>query len=320
MNTKVVFVDPVSPRGHVSLNRFYLKSFINQTKMLVVANELEHFYSDICKVKTFNSSLLVKGRFFHFFSTLIISLKAVISYAFKNDHLIVLLSYDITNLFIISHVAKLLKVKLIVFEHNTLPGRSVNKKILQKLCSNDTLRLCYTPEAKQEYIALNKTAVVIPHPLIKEMDVVGKNKSLEKLINKYERVVFCPSASADVKKLLAHSKKQPKTLFIVKCKQNIDAPNCYTSVFFDEYAWIMEVSDFVYLPISFSGRVSGPMYGAILHSCKVVVDRNKFGKEAYRQFEGMVQYSDEPWIKNKVTFDVNLHNQKIVNKIKKVLI
>lgn len=320
MSTKVVFVDPVSPRGHVSLNRFYLKSFFKQTEILVVAKELEHFYSDICKVNTFNGSFLVKGRLLHFLSTLTISLKVIFSYAFKKDHLIVLLSYDITNFFIISHIAKLLKVELIVFEHNTLPGRSVNKKILQKLCPNNSLRLCYTIKAKQEYIALNKLAVLIPHPLIREIDVNSKNKNIERLINKYERVVFCPSASADVKKVIAHARTKPKFLFIVKCKQSIDASNCFTSAFFDEYDWIMEVSDFVYLPISFSGRVSGPMYGAILHSCKVVVDRNEFGKEAFNQFEGMVQYSDEPWIENKIPFNVNLYNKTIVNKIKKNLL
>ena len=114
MSKKIVFLDPVSPRGHVSLNRFYLELFVTQTVILVVSNGLEHFYSDICKVKTFNANFLVKGRFFHFLSTLIISLKTVVSSAFKKNHLVVLLSYDITNLFIISYAAKLLKVELIL--------------------------------------------------------------------------------------------------------------------------------------------------------------------------------------------------------------
>jgi hypothetical protein len=319
MNRKVVFLDPVSPRGHVSLNRFYIKSFLNQTEELVVSDELTHFYSDICEVKTIKGRFLRKGRTFHFFYTLMVSLNTLFRHSFKKNHSIVLLSYDITNLFIISHLAKILKIELIVFEHNTLPGSSIFKKTLQKICSNHVLRFCYTPRAKKEYISLNNKAVVIPHPLIKEEAVFSKNKKLDKLINQYEYVVFCPSASADITKLLVHTKAQPQALFIVKSNQNIDFPNCYTSTFFEEYDWIMEVSDFVYLPINFSGRVSGPMYGAILHSCKVVVDRNDFGKEAHKQFEGMIQYSDEPWIKNQVTFNVSLYNDGIVKKIKKYL-
>lgn len=316
---KIVLIDAVSPRGHVSINKFYLQTLSKRNVELVVSDELEPLYRGVGKINVFKYAFLTKGRIIHSLYSLFIILKVLFSNFFKRKYILILLSYDITNLFIVSHCAKILGVKLVVFEHNTVPDGSKYKRILQRMCTNEMLRICLLPEAKKEYESLNQSSVVINHPIMRERDKVIENEKLSKLIQQFDKVVFSPSGSADLSELKKYCEKYPKYLFIVKSGEKFDVKNCYTSSFFDEYNWIMTISDFVYLPVKFTKRVSGPMYGAIYHSCKIIVNRNSFGEFALSQFSHSVQYCDENWVTEQRGFDVAAYNSNIADDFLNVL-
>ncbi len=317
MSNSIVFLDVVSPRGHVSINRFYLKSFPNYKTKLIISNELEESYSDICEVEIFNGKFLKKGRVIHSVFTLMVSLRMLFTHALKKNYTFVLLSYDVTNLFIISFFANFIRGKLIVYEHNTTPGDSLLKKTLQKLCFNKVLRICFSDDIKNEYKRIHQKAIVINHPIVREKDKIGVSSYLKKLVKQYDKIVFCPSANADLSRLTHYCNLYPDYLFIVKSKEKISSKNCYANQFFDEYNWIMNIASFVYLPINITGRVSGPLYGAIYHSCKVIVNRNDFGRFCHIHFAGLVQYDDETWSPNNIEFNVCLYNDLIIKKLQK---
>lgn len=314
MSNDVVFLDPVSPRGHVSINKFFIETLKVREKRLVVSSELSSLYREICNVDTFQEQWLKKGRFLHSYFTFIICLSAIFGEWKKGNSKIIFLSYDITNFFLLSFIGKILKIKLITFEHNTSPGNSKFKKILQKLCLKNVKRICFSKQIQRQYKALNIDTTIIEHPIINESEKINNPVHLESLSRGFEHIVFCPSASADLSELKLFCQKYPRFLFIVKSKKNFNFTNCYASNFFEEYDWIMSKSSFVYLPINIEGRVSGPLFGGIYHSCKIIVNRNEFGQFCHDQFDNLVQYSDVEWVTNKENFNVIEYNQMVINK------
>jgi len=314
MNNEVTFIDPVSPRGHVSINKFYINALKETKNNLIVSSELSDLYNGVCQVNTFSPQRLKKGRLLHSVYTFCISLNAIIAEWRKNNSKIVFLSYDITNFFLLSFVAKILKIELIAFEHNTSPANSKFKQILQKLCLQNVKRICFSRQIQRQYEAINIDATIIEHPIINENEKVNTPVKLESLSSNFEHIVFCPSGSADLSELEKFCKEYPHFLFIVKSKVNLNSTNCYTASFFEDYDWIMSKASFVYLPINIVGRVSGPLFGGIYHSCKVVVNRNEFGFFCHQQFGELVQYSDQYWVTNEEKFDVLKYNNLVASK------
>ena len=92
MNKEVTFIDPVSPRGHVSINKFYIEALKERKKKLIVSSELSALYSGICEVSTFSPQWLKKGRLLHSLYTFLLCLNTIIVEWRKNNSKIIFLS------------------------------------------------------------------------------------------------------------------------------------------------------------------------------------------------------------------------------------
>jgi hypothetical protein len=312
----IIFCDPVAPTGHLTINKFYIDTLSSLNDTFYVSNTmLKHFNHKVHCI-SFNADFLKKGRFAHWLYTLFISLKCM-RHAKNAGHIVYFLSYDIGNLFILTFWARLSKVKIVVFEHNTVPGNSKAKQLLQRLCVTKNLfRLCYTGKMANQFIG---NTFLIPHPIL-------INKSLSKdvdldfltLKKKYNTVVFCPSASASVDKVIDLASKMLDVLFVFKSEKINPNNNIYTQKYFDNYNFFIENADFIYLPIESDDRVSGPLFEAICANKKVLVDTTDFGITSMELFPDNVQFVEDKWQKASLTFNVEVYNQSIVSQLKRL--
>jgi hypothetical protein len=315
MSGGVVFSDPVAPRGHVKINQFYLNHLASASDYLYVGSDLLKSYDTFnMTVNCFNEKKLSSSRFLHWFYTLLISISSVYR-AYRNRSTVVFFSYDISNLFLVTYLAGLLGVKIKVFEHNTAPGQSIFKKVLQNICYNKVLlRFCYTKDISKQFY----NGVEIGHPMTSLVIPTNNRENIFE-VTSFEHVVFCPSASASLERIYELASKNLSALFIVKSISKIKYKNVICQKYFDNYELVLNSCDYVYLPVSGLDRISGPLYEAIAVSKKVIVDRNDFGKQALAMFPMYVQFFDEPWVISSDTFDKDTYNKQVINKLRLIL-
>lgn len=320
---KFYFVDLLAPKGHTSLNKFYctqMRSVIDEVhfgKSQKKCLEVGRNYDDnFPKCFYFNDGKLRKGRLVHFIYTMFIALKLTIkAKKYKKD--IVFLSYDPIIMPVISHFAQLIKVQIVLFEHNTFPVTKI-KELLHKTYNKKTKRICYTDVAEEKFKKLGfKEAIFIEHPVLgKDTDEIFKVSELIKINHSFTHTVFCPSASSDIELIKDMAIANPSVLFIVKSKDDIHLDNVITRKFYQDYYLIIKYVDVVYLPVDFLGRVSGPFYESLYFNSKVVLsdgDFYNFTKKHYPLFS----YNDlsEAIASKNYKFNYNEHNDKVLKKI-----
>lgn len=221
-----------------------------------------------------------------------------------------------TNLFLISYISKLLKIDLYTFEHNTIPEDGFFKSLLQRMCLKNVSRICYTPKAVDVFKKIGQRALYIPHPAIK-LNVIKNNDN--ELDACYKKMVFCPSGSSDLELIKLKAKEHSDFLFVVKSNEKIKIKNVLVKRYFNNYGFLIENADFVYLPVSFSSRVSGPFFEALAHSKIIIVNDNDFGRFVKSKYPNNVCFVNEHWFGKSNYYNDEDHNNLISNEIKKHL-
>ncbi|MGY0215747.1 hypothetical protein ACWJJH_00010 [Endozoicomonadaceae bacterium StTr2] len=316
---KIGLIDAIAPKGHHTINKFYLDVLYDLVEVSYFGENFQPKKNQERKVQHFKDSLLYKGRLLHFLTSFLFTAKYLIELKRRECFTAILLSYDVLNLFLIGIVAKILKIRLITFEHNTVPTKKVSiKYIFQYICSKSIQRICYTKEAQKTYILMGKKAHHIEHPVLSQKDKKHHNEDLE-FSEKFKGIIFCPSASSDLRNIINLAERNKNYLFLVKTQEKTNLANIKCKFFFENYNQLISVSDFIYLPINFENRVSGPFYEALEKSKTIIVDKNKFGLQMKKKYNDFVIYSDEKLLKKTIKFNAQNHNSSINNKLREII-
>ena len=312
------YFDPLAPKGHLTLNKFYIDNLARAGDLIFVGESIGSYFSNHGEVRTFPEHNLTKGRLIHSIYTFFLGLVCIYIARRKSSN-ICFLSYDMTNFFALTHIARLFGLKVYSFEHNTSPSGSKIKGVLQSLCSKKLTRFCYTESIKSEF-KFKKNIIVIPHPLLKNL---SKKIELEPdffcIKSNYKNVIFCPSATADMNRVESVAQHMPDTLFVVKSKKILSYKNLYIKPFFENYDKMMEIADFVYLPLNDCSRVSGPFFEGVCKGKNILLEKNRFGYEMKKQFPDHVQFIKDVFIKRTAKFDITSYNNRIISLLKETL-
>ena len=319
---KVSFIEGVSPRGHININRFYITELGDSISTIYVGNSLSYSYKDIDKVEFFDDNNLLRSRLFRAMGFVWNTWKLIYKVKSNKINTVCLLSYDPLLLFLVVYFSRLMGIRLYTFEHNTVPVSGWHKYFLQYICFRWVKRICYTPKAVKMYKNMGQKAIYIPHPIIyKEPEVSDKLiKDFSCYRKKYKIIVFCPSASASIDTLLLKAKEHSNILFIIKTKQIIKLNNVIAMPYFEDYATLSNLVDFFYLPVSLSeSRVSGPFFEAIGVGKKIILQKGSFYDYAKQYFENYIYLDKESWEFDKdikEVINIKNYNNKIISKLK----
>ncbi|WP_439145977.1 hypothetical protein [Vibrio sp.] len=314
----IIYFDPLAPKGHITLNKFYIDNLARAGDEVFVGESIAPHFGNHDGVKAFSECYLTKGRLIHSLSTFLWGFICIL-HARRKGANVCFLSYDMTNFFILTHVSRLLNVNIYCFEHNTSPRGSNFKNLLQRLCSKRLIRFCYTENIKSNFEFTEKIKV-IPHPLLTNL---SKSTDLESdflsVKSNYRKIIFCPSASADIKKIENAAQRMPDILFVLKSKEVLSSKNIFSKPFFENYNRMMEISDFIYLPLHNCSRVSGPFYEGVCKGKNILLEKNSFGNEIKKEFPEHVQFIEDDFFKKNVKFDIPNYNSQILNSLSKAL-
>lgn len=318
----IAFIEGCSPKGHVTLNNFYLKELEPNTRFTFIGKSLKNDYLSLKNISYFDDSSLKKSRFIHAMTFCKNSLAILLKLKRNNVSNVCFLSYDLATFFIVCLFARLLSVKLFTFEHNTVPGNKKTKHILHKLCINNVVHICYTSQAKQKFNLLNKKAVFIPHPaIIQKVSGSSSNSETKKFFNNNKMTVFCPSASSDIKLIEQRINSHPDIQFIIKSPKSFAQENVIAKKLYNDYWDILQNCNFVYLPINIEDRVSGPFYEALASGKQIILSESQFYHYANKKFTGSIILDTEAWKlppqKNN-SFDHESYNNSIVKSLESV--
>ncbi|MCP4409231.1 MAG: hypothetical protein GY807_16050 [Gammaproteobacteria bacterium] len=312
-----MFVDMMSPIGHISLNRFYLLNCYKKGDVLLASSELRVEYREYDFVsigdKACGSSLI--KRLYTAWRVLALIIRS-------RPTELILLSYDLLSFPLITNVSRLLKIGVTCFEHNTAPTTKA-RIFSHKLAGNFALRLVYTPYLSRMYRQLGLSCEYIPHPCVKPPDDISdhsNNSRLNRRASSFEFVVFCPSGSVDLRQIEEISVFYPTHYFICKSRRLSTHFNIYTQCTYLNYQSIMSMSDAVYIPFKRNCKISGPFFEAMAMGKPAVVLDNEFGMYLKSLFPSNVHFSFEEisYIESpKHTLNnLAIYNSQIVEKLK----
>ena len=318
MLKSVGVIELVSPKGHVTINNYFLSCIITHINTIYVGHSVASGYKDFEETKVFSDSLFLKGRIIHSIMACLYGLMLVSKLKIQNTKTVVFLSYDISCFFLISWYCKLLSLRVITFEHNTVPRSDRKGYLFHRLVSSSVVRLCFSKTSINEYKKLSKAAIFVEHPILENIFIEDDNEYQEIISysSNYESTVFCPSASSNFDEIIDFAKKNPNFLVISKGKlevKGVENLRCFPR--FNCYKLLMKKSDFIFIPVDFYGRVSGPMYESLRYSKSVILLNNHYGRECKEAFGEHIILIDEPFIKSEKAFNYTSHN----NGIEKVL-
>jgi len=320
---KVSFIEGVSPRGHININRFYITEMASKVSTVYIGHSLANFYEDISKVEFFCDNNLFGSRLFRAIGFVNNTIKSIYKAKKNNTKTVCLLSYDPLLFFLVVYFSKFMGIKLYAFEHNTVPVKGLHKYFFQYICFDWINRICYTPKAVEIYKQMGQKAIYSPHPIINYENNLYKSDQLSQQIfhykKKYKFIVFCPSSSMSIDRLLLKAQEHSSFLFIVKTKKTINLDNVITMPFFDNYNELLCASDFLYLSISLNARVSGPFFEAVGAGKKIILQKGAFYDYAVEHFKDYVLDDESGWefgIIPRKKINLEKYNNEIKSKLK----
>ncbi len=314
---KIIVADLMNPRGHKAINEFYLQLIRD------VDSEFITFFSSSSNLSNgsfnfeYEDEYLKYNRVLSAIGSLITVFKLFKIVRNKRLKMIVLMSYDITSLPIISFLNKFFfrDVKVLTFEHNTAPVKKKSiKSTLHKISGDKLIKLCYSNSLTKLYRDFSCKAIHVHHPILTLKKAVNQNNQLN------ENYVFCPSGSSDLKCI-----REAPVLFNrpIVFKSKIKIAGVDTVPYFDDYYDVLSKCKLVYLPVTLHNRVSGPFFEALYYNKLIVVERNNFGffaKDVASNnviFSDEIKKADEYLAKLKFKkFDCYKHNQFIIKKLR----
>lgn len=292
--TKMIFVEMMSPRGHVRLNQFYLSKLWEEGDVLLTGASLVGFFDGFSPVtledKPYGSPMLNRLG-------MLVQILRKLPYKTVNRD-ICFLSYDLFWFPVISIYLRMCGFKIHVFEHNTTPTTRL-KRYFQRLSGKTIQHLTYTPFVENFFRTLNLTAKTIPHPILRSVPIMKNDgPEIRAVLGKkknFNRIIFCPSASVNWEQLEPMVKRYPLYLFVVKSPGKYKLANVITFPYFEAYFEILTLCDYVYIPFNRDDKVSGPFFEAMGFGKTVIMKPNVFGMYAQSKFPSHVVFEDDDW-------------------------
>jgi len=313
----MIFIEMMSPKGHIRLNEFYLEALWEPGDRLILGESLQGSYTDF-------SPILFRDRFGNFISRIYSAIAALRLIPIGSKREICFLSYDLLLMPAVVALLRLRGWRVFAFEHNTTPN-SPMKRSFHRAIGKEVCHFSYAPYVSDRFSNLGLKVRTISHPILtspKEASGAGPEVALVlSRSGEFENVVFCPSASVSWEQIEPLATSRPRTLFVVKSNAKVNAKNVLSFPFFEEYLEILAICDAVYIPFSRDDKVSGPFFEALGAGKIVVVKDNVFGRYAKSEFACQVRFEDEEWSQSSCHVKVDLisHNLGIIADLRAVL-
>lgn len=319
----LILLDLLSPKGHRNLNKKICVEFLNH------GCEINYYTSDdffeFLKTSFFHINWMndSSNRFVLFFKFLLFFIKSLKN--FEKNNPIVFLSYDFIH-FPFFFFYYLFGFKVYTFEHNTVPEgnylRTTVLLYLHKIFAKSFTRICLSPVVTDFFQLHNCNSIYIGHYVVELIE--PSEPSFYLSIN--SKYVFVPTGSYDLDTLLNFSNKFSHLTIVVK--RNDVIPSTYSNIHqvdyldYNDYCFLLKNCLFVYLPVSFKYRVSGPFYESLFFSKSIVLSESGFSSFIYNdlKFSNHVFLNELPSrFEISKVFDYKDYNQSITAKLLKVL-
>ena len=311
------FIEGLSPRGHVELNKFYLTKLYTQIHTVFIGQSLSNYYSGMDNVQFYDRETQGKLRIVRALKFVTTNLQLLRKAKKMGIRSVCYLSYDHLLFFLVVYFARIQNIKLFTFEHNTIPI-SMFHSFLQFLCFKGATRFCFTEDVCNIYIKMNQKAHWISHPILPAGKEIHAPEEFQLLRKKYDFIVFCPSSSSLESKIIERAKNHVNICFIVKTNNVYDLENIITANFFENYSKILSSVDFVYLPFNLKYRVSGPFFDAIGANKPIILSKGSFYLYANHNFPEHVIADTETWNlthSKRPKIDMSIYNGKIIEQL-----
>lgn len=287
----MLFIDMMSPDGHIRLNRFYMSQLAGPKARIYVSDDIAKLYDGFD-----TRSLGPKPCGSGITERLALALRVIGIVRREAPKRLVLLSYDLATFPFVSRALRLLGVPVFCFEHNTAPNTRP-RRWMHKLTAASVTRFVYTPYLQELYQGLGLRAIYVPHPCLSWEIAQSNGQEWHRIRAStkgcFGRVGFCPSDSVPLAQMEAIARAEPDTLFVCKTTQSSDLPNVVTHRYFDDYGGALAQCDFVAVPFELDYKVSGPVFEAIAMGKPVMLLPNAFGQYMKQIFHGKVLFPGE---------------------------
>lgn len=282
MKKRILFVECVSPKGHISFNKSFLKFLEHRILKIMIGKSISGDFNNNVNVEEFDDSYVSRNRLAHFVGCLKITIKALIDATTNNRASVVFFSYDILTLPVISLLSKLLNIEVYLFEHNTVPTNKI-QKIIHKFAKS-CKRICFTPYAHELYKTMGNQSVLISLPV--EFSKI--NNGIENSLK-----VLCPSANSNYQKIIEYSLRNSNFEFFVKSDIELGHPNITSYKFLNDYFESISTSCAIYVPLKHEHRMSGPVIDALSLGKPVVISKSTLGDFLVKKYRGYIYYDDK---------------------------
>ncbi|ALM72124.1 hypothetical protein [Vibrio vulnificus] len=267
----LIIADTLSEKGHYKFNNEILNWMCKED-----IDFISFFSSDFFDNKSENENNLSFSSFFLYKKNMIVYVSfqfllhlRLLLLSHKNDKKVILLSYEIYSFSIISYLYRLMGVKVLVVEHNTVPNSSSKiKSVFYSLISSHVKHLCLESYISN-YVSneFGKKSAFFQHPILIENEI---NYTKSKFNN--QSYFFMPSSTVEASvadsiiKLFALNPSEHLLMKDIGC---IRSKNVEKQKFFEDYYNLLMKADGVILPQDFSYRVSGVFYESLAYVNKV---------------------------------------------------
>ena len=282
-----IYVDFISPNGHVKINKLYFSELNNddyyscKTSYMKDADCVAHrlnFYSpwegEPQGIRHAVEQLVFTMVFF------ILNIKTMLK--IKN---IVFLSYSpIWNYPLILVFNKLLRKNIYVLEHNSIPSANENdgvkfniKTKMFQLSSSLLTHLVY-----EDYIGVYLEQKFNAHYLVVKHPIIGSSKIESYDKDKVIPLIFSPSSSSEKQVIdwLKDITINSDVISMVKSASNFEESGFIAKQYFENYEELMSGCDIIVVGSKFEERVSGVFYEALLTPKSILMLDSKFSRAA----------------------------------------
>lgn len=289
---EMLFIDMMSPDGHIRLNTFYLSQLAGPEARIYVSDDLAGFYDDF-NTYSLGPKPCGPGRT----ERMALALRVVEIVRREAPKRLVLLSYDLATFPFVSHALGVLGVQVFCFEHNTAPNTKM-RLWLHNLSSKKVTHFVYTPYLQELYQGVGLHAIYVPHPCL-SWDITQSDGREWRRIRAstngcFSRTGFCPSDSVPLAQVEEIAMAESATLFVCKTTRSSDLPNVVTHRYFCDYGGALGQCDFAVIPFASEHKVSGPVFEAIAAGKHVMVLDNVFGRYVKSLFGGRIFFHGDP--------------------------
>jgi hypothetical protein len=314
---RIVFIEGVSPRGHVSCNLGLLEQVHRSVQCFHVGKSIASEYSSCEKVKVFEDRWFSHGRLMHSIAFFLISCRLLRRARAEKIRRVCFMSYDVSSMFLVVFYGRFLGLNLYAFEHNTIPS-SFLLRVLQRIQGRQLRHLCFSVDSLNAFRKIGMKACLTEHPLYSKISNAPLPRKLLDKKKGFRSMVFCPSASASFELICAKARMYSDVLFVAKTEYVSSQANLYVEKFFQDFDSIFRASDAVYMPMEgrYLGRVSGPLFEAMslnkpiilseggLHDFVVEIFPEHIHLDSQRTFE-LLPFRAVP------TYDVSRYNRGV---------